>query len=66
MPHGSCGAPGAVKFTYSMIDGISMAIWSSRKRCHLFIRDGLIDFCNDSQHELAGKTAVDMVGASEV
>jgi len=24
--------------------------------CHLFVRDGMIEFCNDSDHELAGKT----------
>ncbi len=28
-------------------------------RCHMFIRDGKIQFLNDSEHELAGKT-VDM------
>lgn len=25
-------------------------------QCHYFIRDGMIDFCGDSKHELAGKT----------
>ena len=24
--------------------------------CHFFIRDGKIEFCGDSQHELSGKT----------
>jgi hypothetical protein len=24
--------------------------------CHYFIRDGVIDFCSDSAHELAGKS----------
>ena len=24
--------------------------------CHLFIRNGLIEYCGDSTHELAGKT----------
>lgn len=24
--------------------------------CHYFIRDGMIDYCTDSQHEFAGKT----------
>lgn len=24
-------------------------------RCHYFIRNGLIEFCSDSKHELAGK-----------
>lgn len=28
-------------------------------RCHLFVRDGKIQYCSDSHHELAGKT-VDM------
>lgn len=27
-----------------------------REVCHLFIRAGNIEFCTDSQHELAGKT----------
>lgn len=26
------------------------------KRCHSIVTDGLISFCPDSQHELAGKT----------
>ncbi len=26
------------------------------KRCHLFVRDGRIEFCGDCTHELAGKT----------
>ena len=26
------------------------------KRCHLFLRDGKIQYCSDSYHELAGKT----------
>lgn len=30
------------------------------KRCHLFIRDGQLQYCGDSSHEFAGKT-VDMV-----
>lgn len=25
-------------------------------RCHLFLTDGVIHFCGDSQHELAGKS----------
>ncbi len=25
-------------------------------RCHFFVRDGQIDFCSDSKHEMAGKT----------
>ena len=25
------------------------------KRCHFFIRDGIIDYCSDSTHKLAGK-----------
>jgi hypothetical protein len=25
-------------------------------RCHYFIRSGMIEFCGDSAHELAGKT----------
>ena len=29
-------------------------------RCHLFVRDGRIQFCGDSEHPLAGQT-VDMV-----
>ena len=27
-----------------------------RRICHYFIRDGKIEFCSDSTHELAGKT----------
>lgn len=26
------------------------------ERCHLFVRNGKIEFCSDSTHELAGKT----------
>jgi len=26
------------------------------EHCHSFIRDGQIEFCSDSTHELAGKT----------
>jgi len=26
------------------------------KRCHLFVRDGQIEYCSDCHHELAGKT----------
>lgn len=26
------------------------------RRCHLFLTDGQLNFCGDSQHELAGKT----------
>lgn len=29
---------------------------SPAPRCHLFIRDGQIQFLNDCEHELAGKT----------
>lgn len=25
-------------------------------RCHLFVRDGKIEFCSDSNHEFAGQT----------
>lgn len=25
-------------------------------RCHLFLTDGQLQFCSDSEHELAGKT----------
>lgn len=25
-------------------------------RCHLFLRDGKLEFCSDSDHKLAGKT----------
>jgi hypothetical protein len=27
-----------------------------QKCCHFFVRDGCIEFCGDSTHELAGKT----------
>lgn len=30
--------------------------WGDERRCHLFIRDGLLMFCRDSTHELAGLT----------
>lgn len=29
---------------------------SKRHICHYFIRDGQIQYCSDSNHELAGKT----------
>lgn len=35
-----------------------------RKRCHLFVTDGKIQFCGDSQHVLAGKM-VDMLDWDE-
>jgi len=40
----------------------SLLVWASRPeaRCHLFLRDGKIQFLNDCHHELAGET-VDMV-----
>lgn len=25
-------------------------------RCHLFVKDGKIEYCSDSKHEFAGKT----------
>lgn len=34
-------------------------------RCHCFVRDGQIEFCGDSEHELAGKT-VEMIDDEEV
>lgn len=30
--------------------------WPEGGRCHYFIRDGKIQFCGDSTHELRGKT----------
>lgn len=41
-----------------IIDGRSVTV--KTKVCHLFIKSGRIEYCSDSQHELAGKT-VDMV-----
>lgn len=35
---------------------------SSDRRCHLFVRDGKIEYCGDTWHELRGKT-VDMESA---
>lgn len=29
---------------------------SGARRCHLFLTDGQLSFCSDSDHELAGKT----------
>lgn len=28
----------------------------SEYRCHLFVRDGRIEYCSDSNHQFAGKT----------
>ena len=36
------------------------ADWPGTPRCHLFVRDGRIEFLGDSEHELKGGT-VDMV-----
>ena len=36
-----------------------------RPRCHIFVRDGRIEFCSDSAHELAGKT-VDMTAIRDI
>ena len=33
-------------------------------RCHLFVTDGMIRYCSDSDHALAGKT-VEMIGRHE-
>lgn len=37
--------------------------WDSKgvTQCHLIITNGLIDFCNDCTHDLAGKKKVPMV-----
>jgi hypothetical protein len=29
---------------------------TGQRRCHSFVRDGMIEFLADSEHELAGKT----------
>lgn len=34
-------------------------------RCHLFVRDGILNYCTDSKHELAGM-AVNMVPFPEI
>jgi len=36
----------------------SLLVWGSRpeERCHLFMKDGKIQFLSDCHHELAGKT----------
>ena len=41
----------------------SLLVWASRpeKRCHLFVREGKIQFLGDCFHEFAGKT-VEMEG----
>lgn len=30
--------------------------YRSLPRCHLFVTDGMIQYCSDCEHELAGKT----------
>jgi hypothetical protein len=39
--------------TFSPSLGVNM---STEVRCHLFVRDGMIQFLNDSHHALAGQT----------
>ena len=34
----------------------SYVTWTSKERCHSFIRNGNIEFLSDCTHELAGKT----------
>lgn len=34
------------------------ATWHKGKCCHHFVRNGKIQFCSDSTHELSGKTVV--------
>jgi hypothetical protein len=36
----------------------SLLVWGSRPdmRCHLFVRDGMIQYCGDSVHALKGQT----------
>ena len=42
------------KPTFSPSLGVNMQM--PEHRCHLFLRDGKIQFLNDSHHELAGQT----------
>lgn len=37
---------------------------SDKDRCHLFLKDGKIEYCNDCHHELKGQT-IDMVEFEE-
>lgn len=45
-------------FSPSLLQRIT---WTDNARpnevCHLFVKDGMCEFCSDSTHELAGKTA---------
>lgn len=34
----------------------SLLMTSPGRRCHLFVRDGQIQYCGDCHHDLAGKT----------
>ncbi len=41
-------------FTPSLL--VSRPFDGSDHRCHLFVRDGMIEYCSDCDHTLAGKT----------
>lgn len=40
----------------SIVNSIKMTIGGTKTRCHLFIRDGQIQYLGDCAHHLAGKT----------
>jgi hypothetical protein len=42
----------------------SLLNWNETSRCHLFLTDGKIHYCNDCTHSLAGKI-VDMENIPE-
>lgn len=41
-------------FTPSLV--VTYELGGRQVRCHSWVRDGMIQYCDDSTHELAGKT----------
>ena len=49
-------APSILCFTTYGEDGDMLRNGERRTLCHYFIKEGMIEFCGDSPHALAGKT----------
>lgn len=43
-------------FAPSLLNESYVGPVKSGQKCHLFLRGGMLEFCGDSTHELAGKT----------
>ncbi len=43
-------------FSPSLLNTWNIGVGQLVKKCHLFVREGKLEFCSDSTHRLAGKT----------